>query len=263
MALLRPLRASVAFALLAGAGCSAAATPALAPSQPLVEKSVRTLGRPVPHGGHNYVYVADAFADTVWIFPAGGLNPNPVGEITQGIKGPQGIAVDATGNLYVSNSSAAPPSVTIYPPGSTSPSLTLTQGLTVPAAVAVDSKGNVWVSNEMGSFQGSVVEFPAGKTSPSTIIGGLNPYGVAVDSQDNLYVENYNTSAAFVSVYPPGATKPSKEFGASDLIEPLGIAVGPTGDVYVCDFQYNNVYIYRAKSHKLLKTVTVEAGSLA
>lgn len=250
----------VAFAISALAGCSAAGTSAVTPAGPQAATVTRAQKLPSPHA-RNYVYVADNFANTVWIFPAGGLDPSPVGSITTGVVGPQGLAVDAAGNLYVANSGND--SVTIYPPGSSSPSRTLQQDLITPAAVAVDAKGNVWVSNELGSFQGSVVEFPAGKTSPSTVISGLNPYGVAVDSLGNLYVENYNNSAAFVSVYPPGSTKPSKEFGKKNLIEPLGITVGPTGDVYVCDYQYNEVFIYAAKTYKLRKKVFIETGSLS
>jgi hypothetical protein len=63
-------------------------------------------------------------------------------------------------------------------------------------------------------------------------------------------------------VYPPGATTPSTSFGQTDLLEPLGIAIGPTGDVYVCDFCYADVFIYSHKSYKLRKKVFVQEGSL-
>jgi hypothetical protein len=259
MASRQPLYAiPVLLALLAAAGCSAAGTSPVAPAAP--QAIARTQGRPFGTASKNIVYVADAYSNAVWIFPASGHTPT--GSITSGVGGPQGLAVDAAGNLYVANPNSIPPSVTIYPPGSTAPSMTLKQDLTVPTAVAVDKKGNVWVSNEEGSYQGSVVEFPAGNTTPSTVISGLNPLGIAVDSRRNLYVANYNSTAAFVSVYPPGATTPSKSFGQTDLVEPTGVTVGPTGDVYVSDFSYADVFIYAHKSYKLRKKVFVQEGSL-
>lgn len=247
--------ATAALALLAAAGCSTAGTAPLAPSGAQPAPFARSLGRPVPNAVKNFVYVADAYSNTVWIFPAGGLEPPPVGSVTNGVSGPEGVAIDAGGKLYVANTASA--TVTIYPPGSSSPSLTLSQGLINPAAVAVDSKGNVFVSNELGGNTGSVVEFPPGQTTPSEVIGGLTPYGVAVDSAGTLYVGNSDNSAAYVSVYPPGATKPSKRFGGHNLTEPLGVMVGPTG-AYVCDYFDNGLYIYAPKSYTLRKKQTVQ-----
>ncbi len=258
MASHRLFASSALLALLAAAGCSGAGTSQVTPAAP--QALARSNGRPIPALGKNFVYVADTYANTVYIFPARPAGANPVGSITTGVSGPQGLAIDAGGNLYVGNPDNA--TVTIYPPGSTSPSLTLKQDLVVPAAVAVDKKGNVWVSNEEGSNQGSVVEFPAGSTSPSTVIGGLNPLGVAVDSKRNLYVEEENPSGAVVAVYPHGAKKPSKTFGQGDLIEPTGIAIGANGDVYVSDYYYADVFIFKATSYKLRKKIFVQEGSL-
>lgn len=259
MASYRPLLAgSVLIAVLAAAGCSGTGTSTMTPAAP--QAFERSHGRPMPAPGKNFVYVADTYANTVYIFPARPAGANPVGSITTGVSGPQGLAIDASGNLYVGNPDNA--TVTIYPPGSTSPSLTLKQDLAVPAAVAVDKKGNVWVSNEEGSNQGSVVEFPAGSASPSTVISGLNPLGVAVDSRRNLYVEEENSSGAVVAVYPHGATKPSKTFGQGNLIEPTGITIAANGDVYVSDYYLADVFVFKAKSYTLRKKIFVQEGSL-
>ncbi len=261
-----PLWASAVGVLFAVAGCSAAGSSAIAPSATQTGAFTHVHGRPLATPAHGYIYVADAYANTVWIFPAKGANPSPVGSITSGLSTPQGMAIDSTGNLYVTNDSHNPPDVTIYPPGSSTPSRTLTQDLTVPAAVAVDSKGNVWVSNEEGGYEGSVVEFPAGSSTPSMVLSGLIPYGVAVDSQGNLYVGEQTTTEAFIAVYPPGATKPSKEFGQKDLIDPYGVIVGPMGDIEVCDYNFNKVFIYAPKTyklrHKVLITTTFDLGQL-
>ena len=159
-----PLPAIAASALFAAAGCSAAGTSTIALLPAQAGAATHVHGRPLTRAGNDYVYVADTYANTVWIFPAGGANPSPVTSITSGLSGPQGMAIDSAGNLYVANGSGA--DVAIFPPGSSTPSRTLTQDLVVPDAVAVDKKGNVWVSNELGNYTGSVVEFPAGKSTP-------------------------------------------------------------------------------------------------
>src|SRR5579863_7249021 len=94
--------ATIAFAF-GGAGCSGPATQPIAPSLAQPAALGMMHGRPVPTATKNYIYVGDAYAQTVWIFPAGPSNPSPVGSITTGVSGPQGVAVDAIGNLYVAN----------------------------------------------------------------------------------------------------------------------------------------------------------------
>jgi sugar lactone lactonase YvrE len=256
----RLLRATALLGVFATSACSIGGGAPPATPAGLAPNGVPAHGRPMADAQHAYVYVADNFENTVFIFPAGGAYPSPVGTVTDGLSGPQGLAVDPTGNLYVANTSND--TVTMYPPGSGSPSLTLHQDLTAPAAIALDPKGNVWVSNELGSNQGTVVEFPAGQTAPSTVISGINPLGLAFDGAGNLYVEAYDTSKAYVSVYPPGKTKSSTSFGQSQLEEPLGITVGPNGDVLVSDYALDDVFVYQHHSHKLRKTTFVEAGSL-
>ena len=57
--------------------------------------------------------------------------------ITNGISNPLGVAIDTAGTLYVSN---YPPSITVYPFGSTTPSKTITGGgMTNPFGLTVDS----------------------------------------------------------------------------------------------------------------------------
>jgi hypothetical protein len=96
--------------------------------------------------------------------------------------------VDSKGNLYVANYSA--PSVTIYHPGATTPSLTLTQGLTSVFGVAVDASSNVWVTNP--SNPPGILVYPPGQTSPSmTITGPLvnSPGQDLFDATGNLLVQ--------------------------------------------------------------------------
>jgi hypothetical protein len=135
---------------------------------------------------HGYIYVTNAKFPSVSIFsPGSNGNVAPVAMIVGGnpscgvlgnapaccsnmscpdntqLGDPFGIAIDALGNIYVTNGGGPPGpaaySVTIYPPldSSTgvlneSPTATITGPntlLNVPAGIAVDASGNIYVAN--------------------------------------------------------------------------------------------------------------------
>lgn len=165
--------------------------------------------------GQHLIYLSESgngSSDTgaIEIYPAHGQTQSPIGSITNGIAIPQGIATDATGNLYVANSGAN--TVTVYPPGSTAPSTTYTSGVGTPYDVTVGKDGTVYVANAFGtpSGQGTVTEYPAGSTYPSLTItnSGQNAVATALDPSNNLYVAWYSfyTGGVEVDEYAPGST---------------------------------------------------------
>jgi hypothetical protein len=139
------------------------------------------------------LYVADQVQQAVYIFPQTGTNHAPIGKITNGILGPDGLFVDRANKLYVCNFGGG--TVTVYPKGKVTPSLTLTSaGSAKDVVVGVD--GTVYVSNWDSGTNGTVLEYPKGHTTPSKTIninGG--PEGIALDSHNNLYVA-YNDNSA-------------------------------------------------------------------
>ena len=216
--------------------------------------------RPIADASHSFIYVADAYANTVWIFPALGMSPQPTGSITQGLSTPEGIAIDKAGTLYVANPSNG--NVTEYRAGTTTPSFTL-GGLAAPTWVAVDPKGNLWVSSSQGSGLGSVLEFSPGATKPKqTLTGFGQPEGIAFDSRGNLFVADDASTPARVDVFPPGATKPARTFGGHDLAQPHGLVIGPSGDVYVCDYQLLELFVFAHDTYKLVRKVADPQGDL-
>ena len=108
-----------------------------------------------------------------------------------GLDNPEGIAFDASGNLYVANVGG---SLTMYPPGSqndAAPAATTAVDLDGPIGVALDSKGTIYVvSIEHGAFTGSIEVYSGPLTnneSPSAVISGSNtllssPRGIAIGS---------------------------------------------------------------------------------
>lgn len=151
------------------------------------------------------VYVSSQSSNNgvVDVYSVRGQGQAPIASITNGISSPNGLAVDSVGNLYVANSGNS--TVTVYPPGATSPSTTYSDGISAPFGVAVGSDGTVYVANETGngSSGGTVTEYPAGSTTPSTTISLPQEYAftVALDSSNALYVSWFSLSSYTISIY--------------------------------------------------------------
>ncbi len=175
---------------------------------------------------------------------------------------PNGLAVDASGNLYVTLgfgtdevlelSPGCIPDNYLYQGNSTNAFCTTTKlggGWGGPFGVAVDGNGNVYVADQ-GSA--AVYKMPPNCTSQScmTALGGgfVDPVGVAVDGSGNVYVtdEEYrrpNDYEGEVFEIPPGCSSFScmTTLGNDGTVPDGGwygisaIAVDKSGNVYVTD----------------------------
>ena len=82
------------------------------------------------------VYVANE-SGSVAIYAPGSTSPRLT--LTLGLQSPQGVSVDAAGNVYVCNRGNNP-SIVIYAPGQYAPSQVITNSLIqVPTQIAFDS----------------------------------------------------------------------------------------------------------------------------
>lgn len=241
------------------------------------------------------LYVSSYHLGYVDIYCTKGHNQAPIGKITDGIKTPEGAAVDVKGNLYITNTSAN--TVTEYAPGTTTPAFTYSSGLSNPAGVAIDSKQNVYVTSLTPA---SVEVFPQGQNSPSErITDAPYPIDVAIDASGNAYVTTYTSSFKSgeileyspgsttgtnlgivtkqpggivvdkagdivtadqglpgVLVFPPGKTSPSETFARNTIDpDPVRFVHGET-TVYVGDAIANAVYVYDYPSGTLVDTIT-------
>jgi hypothetical protein len=225
-----PVASVVLAMLLAGCGQTGSST-ATIPAATL-QQSAAQRGAAIRPGwlsdearaGKGLLYVADQFGQTVYIFPQKGHNPAPIGAITQGIAGPDGISVDPHGTLYVCNFGAG--TVTVYPKGTMAPSKTLTGAGVAPIDVVAGNDGTVYVADFNEGTSGHVFEYAHGSTSPTTTIDLTGyPEGVALDHGNNLYVAYQKTAnAATVLKYAPGSTQ------ATDLNLPIVLVGGATVD---------------------------------
>ena len=190
------------------------------------------------------------------------------------LKDPVGVAVDASGNVYISDETESQ-IYEVTPGGNLSiiagtgstgaptPGPATSSNLWYPAGVAVDSHGNVYIADtynnvvekvtpSVNSQPGTLSIFAgngninaAPSPGPATNSDLFNPWGLAVDAANNLYIaaELDNrilkvTPTGTLSIIAGNGTRGTPTNGAatsSALDEPESIAVDSSGSVYVGD----------------------------
>jgi len=166
-------------------------------------------------------------------------------------KGPQGLAVDNLGNVYVADTgNAVVVEITSNPMlGGAVPLLAYAGApkFSNPVAVAVDSLGNVYVA-DTGNPANEAVEIPAGGGDLQTVLGpnspplplfggqGISvPNGVAVDAAGDVYVSDSGTNTIWEApAHQAGSVVPFT-LGFTGLSTPAGLALDPNGNLYVAD----------------------------
>jgi hypothetical protein len=193
----------------AGLGALCAMLTACGAASPQSDFAALPKGAPnaAAHAGKHLIYISLQNAYTgysqVNAYAAAGTKLKRVSTITSGLALPEGIATDGAGNLYVANFGSN--SVTVYPPGQTTPSVTYTQGVNLPKSVAVGSDGTLYVANQGGGSNsfGSVTEYSAGSVTPNVTITLPSQYAfaLALDSSNKVYVSWITGSRYLDSIY--------------------------------------------------------------
>jgi len=228
------------------------------------------------------VYVGDAgnnlvrkitTGDVVSTLAGSSLNGNANGTGTAAsFRAPSGVAVDASGNVYVAdyNNSmirkiTAGGVVTTI--AGTSGNYGSTNGTGTaasfngPAAVAVDASGNIYVADSQNNLirkitSGGVVTTFAGSGNIGTSDGtgtaaSFNtPSGIVIDASGNLYIADTGnslirkiTSAGVVTTIAGSVGNPGFTNGtgtAATFTNPAGITIDASGNLYIAD-SGNNV----------------------
>ncbi|MGA7156718.1 MAG: Ig-like domain repeat protein [Acidobacteriaceae bacterium] len=153
-----------------------------------------TLPSAVAIGPSGSLYIANTGAATVLRVPnqAGTLNPLDKTTLTGTFTTPGGIAIDASGNVDVSDSTTGD----ITQIGTTTSSIIVT-GLTAPGPLAIDDSGSLYVI-QAGASTILRIPFASGAyntNGTSTLgIGFTTPTSLALDSAGNLYVADAGAS---------------------------------------------------------------------
>jgi DNA-binding beta-propeller fold protein YncE len=220
---------------------------------------------------NNNIWVANCGNNSVTVLPDarpfGAVNL-PESHFAQPLRGfgfsrPFGIATDAEGNAYIGGNESA--TVVKVGPGGEVLGRFSGGGLHRPMSLATDSSGNVWVSNSTWVVAPCVGQFsPEGgprKGGTMTLIrsngeisaagpyrnGGIkNPWGVAVDGDDNVWVANFSGRrlSALCGTVPRNCPAGKRQVGASispaatgygfnGLTRVTGLAVDPSGNVWL------------------------------
>jgi sugar lactone lactonase YvrE len=265
--------------IVAGNGSQGAPTPGPATSSELGAVT----GVALDAAGN--LYITDALSAVVEkVTPSGTLSvvagtgivgtPTPGPATSSDLGDPEGVAVDAAGNLYIADTTndvveMVTPSGTLSvvagtgSPGAPTPGPATRSDLHGPSGVALDAAGDLYIAD----FVNSLVE----KVTPSgtlSVVAGIgvpgppkrgpasgshlsNPSGVTVDAAGNLYIAD-TINEVVEKVTPSGTLSVVAGTGnvgaptpgpatSSDLSAPEALAVDAAGDLYIADHGNNVV----------------------
>ncbi|WP_299583997.1 cadherin-like beta sandwich domain-containing protein [Mucilaginibacter sp.] len=158
---------------------------------------------------------------------------NVLVNISTGLIGPRGLAVDVAGNVYVADYLGG--QVKKIPVGGGAPVI-LGSGFSHPMGVAVDPAGNVYVA-DLGSTDIKMI--PVGGGVPVIIATGFsNPFGIAIDLSGNLYVADYGNKV--VKMIPAAGGTPV--IIGSGFNNVACVTVDAAGNVYAGDSGDHAIY---------------------
>lgn len=200
------------------------------------------------------LYVADYGNNLIRKITPGGVVSTFAGSGAQGsinasgilasFNEPKGIAVDASGNIYVADAGNNLIRK-IAASGQVSTIAGADSSFSQPSGIAVDASGNVYVADAGNGLIRMI--------APSGVISALpgpsgavfnNPTGVAVDATQNIFVANFLDNTIYkispldsVALYA-GSGFPGADNGpaaTSSFYYPTGVAVDTAHNVYVAD----------------------------
>lgn len=160
--------------------------------------------------------------------------PAPV--LANNLSNPDGIAVDASGNVYVADSGAGLYKETLQPGGSYSQTL-IGPAAVFPSCVALDGSGNLYITDANGLVYKGVPS--NGNYSWSVIaprFGSLS--GIAVDGNGNVYLADFGNGNVYEEVLQANGSY-SQTTVASPPNPPYGVAVDGVGNIYVAAYPLN------------------------
>jgi sugar lactone lactonase YvrE len=180
-----------------------------------------------------------------------------------GLKTPYGIAIDATGNIYIADAGNNRVLKETVSGGTYTQSVVPTSSLSFPSGVAVDAGGNVYIADSVNNRL--LKETLSGNSYTESVIGsGLaEPIWVAVDGNGNVYAsgtgnnENLDDNPVWKETLSNGTYTQSM---IVNLASPLGLAVDANGDVFIIDYSNDRILKEAPSGGAYTQTVVPTSG---
>lgn len=173
-----------------------------------------------------------------------------------------GLAVDASGNVYVSDGNLMRVQA-FTAKGAFLRKYAMVAGEGSTLDVAVGPTGDVWATTNTGAL---VRRFPKGGGAPETLATPKSADGVAVDADGNVYVSTSGDNVAGVVRFDKtdAGWAAAKMWVGGGLQWPIDVETSPDGTVYVADVKGAppNVKHYDANG-KLLKKINMKMPATA
>jgi len=157
---------------------------------------------------------------------------------------PMAIAVDATGNVYISDF-ANNQVVKLTPTATGYTQTTVASGLVSPRGVTVDASGSVYIADFGGHQLYKVPWSGSAYSSPVPLLSGsYSPADVAVDPFGYAFFTNWGDPNVYAVAITSGPSAPFAMTQFAGMLQPLGIAWESTGaltgNLLVTDYSLNN-----------------------
>ncbi len=157
---------------------------------------------------------------------------------TTALSYPQGVAVDASGNVYIADTDNY--RVLKEAPGAHSETVVTSTSYRTLSSLVVDGAGNTYVIDYGDGTLLKETPSESGYSQTTITTSAQSPSGVAVDGSGNIYIGDNNANLVFIEA-PTAAGYTETIVPTSTLYNPAGLAVDGQGNVYIADSGNNRV----------------------